>query len=56
MAHIIREMNTTEMTRIARQLDRSYKAVLEFAHEVRDSGTANSETTVVTAVRRSNSI
>ena len=56
MVHIIREMNTTEITQIARQLDRSYKAVLEFAHEVRDSGTASFESTVVTAVSRSNSV
>ncbi|MDT3437432.1 transposase [Haloarcula sp. 1CSR25-25] len=55
MVHIIREVNTTEITRIARQLDRSYKAVLEFAHEVRDSGNTRSKSTAVTAVSRSNS-
>ncbi|WP_434084190.1 DUF7351 domain-containing protein [Halorarius halobius] len=55
MVHIIRERNTTELTQIARQLDRSYKAVLEFAHEVRDRSTESSESSVVAAVTRSNS-
>lgn len=34
MFYIIRQMNDTELTHIARQLDRSYKSVLDFAHEV----------------------
>jgi len=55
MVHIVREMNTTELTQIARQLDRSYKAVLEFVHGVRDSSTASSELNVVAAVIRLNS-
>ncbi|OYR40522.1 hypothetical protein DJ82_07205 [Halorubrum sp. Ib24] len=54
MIHIAREMDTAEMTEISQQLDRSYKAVLEFAHEVRDSSTASSESTVLAAVKRSN--
>jgi transposase-like protein len=49
MFHIIREMNATEITQVARQLDRSYKAVLELAHEARDSSTS-SESAVVAAV------
>jgi len=56
MVYIIREMNTTEITRIARQLDRSYRAVLKFVHEVRDSSTARSDSAAVTAVSRSSSI
>ena len=55
MVYIIRKMNETETARIARQLDRSYRAVLEFAHEVRDSDAAGSEPSVGAAVTRSNS-
>jgi transposase-like protein len=54
MVHVIREMNTTEVTRMARRLDRSYKAVLKFVHEVRTSSTAGSGSSVVAAVRQSN--
>jgi transposase-like protein/DNA-binding transcriptional ArsR family regulator len=53
MFYIIREMNVTETTQIARQLDRSYKAVLEFTHEARDGGDTNSESAIVAAVRPS---
>jgi transposase-like protein len=53
MFYIIREMNEKETAQIARRLDRSYKAVLAFAHEVRDTNNPSSESTVVGAVSRS---
>jgi transposase-like protein/DNA-binding transcriptional ArsR family regulator len=54
MFHIIREMNATETTQIARQLDRSYKAVLEFTHEARDGSDNSSESVVAAALTPSN--
>jgi transposase-like protein/DNA-binding transcriptional ArsR family regulator len=55
MFHIVREMNGMETAQIARQLDRSYKTVLEFTHKARDISNASSESTVVAAVTPSNS-
>lgn len=37
MVYVIREMDGTTAAEIARELDRSYKAVLSFVHEVRDA-------------------
>jgi hypothetical protein len=36
MFHIIRKTDELKTTRIAKQLDRSYKSVLNFVHEVKD--------------------
>lgn len=41
MFHIILEMDGTETSQIARQLDRSYNSVLDFVHEVRDARERN---------------
>jgi len=54
MFYIIRETSETETTQLARQLDRSYKTVLEFSHEVQETSN-RSDSTVVAAVSRSNS-
>lgn len=46
MVHIIRQMDRRTTARIARQLDRSYKSVLDFVHEVRDAYDGESESIV----------
>lgn len=43
MFYIIRAMDETETAQIARQLDRSYKSVLAFVHEVQDASGGDSE-------------
>ena len=50
MFYILREKDATETTRMARRLDRSYKAVLEFVHEAEDVGDASSESAAVAAL------
>lgn len=50
MLHIIRENDETETAQIARQLDRSYKSVLEFVHEAQDISSEDTELTVAAAV------
>lgn len=37
MFHIVREVDVTTTARIARRLDRSYNAVLDFVHDVKDA-------------------
>jgi transposase-like protein len=55
MFYVLRERNTTETAQIARHLDRSYKAVLEFVHEAEDISNTSSESAVVAAVTPSSS-
>jgi transposase-like protein/DNA-binding transcriptional ArsR family regulator len=55
MFHILRKGERTETARIARRLDRSYKAVLAFVHEARAISAASPEPAAVTAVSGSNS-
>lgn len=43
MFHIIREMDETEMTKIAQHLDRSYPAIVDFVHQVQDAADEESD-------------
>lgn len=52
MFYIVRAMNEFQTTRIARQLDRSYKAVLNFVHEVQDAGDGSVESTLARGYSR----
>jgi transposase-like protein/DNA-binding transcriptional ArsR family regulator len=55
MFYILRERNATETAQIARHLNRSYKAVLEFVHESKDSSKTGSEPAAVAALPPSHS-
>lgn len=50
MFFILREMDQRSVAQIARQLDRSYKSILEFVHKARDVRNDGPESTVAAAV------
>lgn len=43
MFHVIRRMDEARIKRIASQLDRSYRSILDFVHHVRDTREAGAD-------------